>query len=191
MRCPKGPICKGFRGTLSIGVGDEQNQRSTGTQDDWRLWRFELTAHGKYVELSFEYVSLHNEIDVERWARELEMALEHYSRPVDMLLDLRGVRVAATCGTRCGVRLKRILRRHAAAVSHFGGDVGTLAALEPTLMARDGGPGGRAREEALEWLMERRNRRLAAVDSRTMTRPTVPNEIPRPREGESSGATAL
>ncbi|MEM7152764.1 MAG: hypothetical protein AAF799_07970 [Myxococcota bacterium] len=173
-------------------MGQNQDQRSTGTQDDWRLWRFELTAHGQYVELSFEYVALRNEIDVERWARELEMALEHYSRPVDMLLDLRGVRVAATCGSRCGVRLKRILRRHAAAVSHFGGDVGTLAALEPTLMARDGGPGGRGREEALEWLMELRQRRLSATRSRSITpRPTVPGEIPRPREGEPSGATAL
>lgn len=159
------------------------------TAAGWRSWRFELTAHGKYVELSFDGVRLANRGDVDRWARELEVALDHYRRPVDMLIDLRGVRVMAEVGRCCRERLDEILERHARALAFFGADATTESVLAPCLAAHGGGRGWPERAMALRWLMERR-RAGRAARGRDMAAP-MPAVPVRARTWEESGAVSL
>ncbi|MEX1362545.1 MAG: hypothetical protein AB1Z98_05425 [Nannocystaceae bacterium] len=151
----------------------------------------ELTAHGEYVELSFERVSLHDEGDVQRWAKELTAALGHYARPVDMLLDLRDVHVTSRVGPACARVIDQILRRHAAAVSYFGADQATGEVLGPTLADHDGGPGWPERNSALRCLMQRRGLRLAeGVRPRPVT-PHLPVGSVGRRTWKGSGTTAV
>lgn len=158
---------------------------------NWRTWRFELTAHGKYVELSFERVTLHDDSDVRHWAQELTAALGHYARPVDMLLDLRDVCVTPRVGPACARVIDRVLRRHAAAVAYFGADQATGEALGPILVHHDGGPGWPERDSALRWLMQRRSLRLAEGIRPRQVTPHLAMGSLRPRPWKESGTTAV
>ena len=178
-----------LRGRMVLGGRDTMDEEGHA---QWRSWRFELTAHGKYIELSFDRVRLADAADVERWDLELEGALDHYRRPVDMLLDLRGIEVAGQIAEACRERLDELLRRHAASLAYFGADPSTDAALAPTLMAHGGGRGGPDRDIALARLMERRRARRAArareLGSGPASMPGVPLSM---RVFEESGALPL
>ena len=132
--------------------------------EHWTRWRIELTAYGEYVELSFEDVELHTDADVARWASELRLALGHYDRRVDVLLDLRGLLVDARCAPCCAERLGQLLGRYAAGIAYFGADERTVAALEAGLGARAVHTGRlRSRAPALQQLMLNRQRRLGSA----------------------------
>lgn len=154
---------------------------------DWAAWRFELAAYGKYVELTFDGVRLGDEADVERWAWELESALAHYRRPIDVLLDLRGVRVSLSAAESCGERFLEILRRHARSLAYFGADSLTEAALGPVFAEHGHARGWPERATALSHLMERRRARRAARN-REVTPISVPSSG---RAWEESGAVSL
>lgn len=160
-------------------------QASEGRSADWRLWRFELTAYGKYVELSFEDVVLGTVTDVTRWARELATAFEHYRRPVDLLLDLRGVQVGSECRGAFAAALARVVDQHAAAASVYGADEPTTAVLRThdELVAP---VGAHDRAQALEWLMASREGRSTALTPQGAH--ASAGEL-RPRAWERSSAT--
>lgn len=165
---------------------------------DWHLWRFELTAYGEYVELSFEDVVLRTDADVRRWSRELATAFGHYGRPVDLVLDLRGLHLGGDCGRLFSQRFAYILSQHAAASAVYGSDEAIAAAIEPAVQAWPTAGQADDRVQALDWIFaQRKLRRTADTNSAVPTqRGASAGGASRdgrtwPRAWEQSGATNL
>lgn len=106
-----------------------------------------------------------------RWAAELRLALAHYTMPMDMLLDLRGLDVSARCGDSCCRELGELFDRHAASVAYYGASPATLDALEPCLRGRTQQSDSiRSRSPALAQLMQNRRRRLGLLPMAHLSR---------------------
>jgi hypothetical protein len=117
------------------------------------------TPERKIVEARFRDVVLNDPADADEWARRTGVELARFGGPVDLLIDLEGLRVRPAASRRFGEVRANILAKYARHSVRYGPDAWTATSVNTSrvLQGAEANIFG-SREEALDALLEMRSR---------------------------------